>query len=103
MIYLHCLCITLICVLIIDIFNAIGEVSKSIFSLITNGKINAPIKGKIFYCSCCMAHWSNLLFLIITTNFSIVNYLYILVLSFLTPIFKQLFLIIEDKIMSILE
>lgn len=102
MIYLHCLCITLICVFIIDIFNAFGEISKSVFSLLTNGKINVPIKGKIFYCSCCMSHWCNLIFLIVTSSFTIPNYLYIIVLSFSTNILKSVILIIEEKIINLI-
>lgn len=102
MIYINCLCITLICVIVTDIFNAIGNISKSIFSLLSGGKINAPIKGKIFYCSTCQSFWSNLIYLICVGAVSIPNILYIITLSFSSNILKEVILTIEDKIINLI-
>ena len=102
MIYINCLCITLICVIIIDVFNAFGEISKSVFSLLSGGKINVPIKGKIFYCSTCMSFWTNLIYLICVGAVSIPNILYITALSFSTNILKETLLTLEDKIINLI-
>ena len=102
MIYINCLCITLICVIITDIFNAVGNISKEIFSLLSGGKIKSSIRGKIFYCSCCQSFWSNLIYLICVGVISIPNILYITVLSFSTNILKSVILIIEEKIINLI-
>lgn len=102
MIYINLFCITLICVIITDIFNAIGNMSKSIFSLLSGGKINASIKGKIFYCSTCQSFWSSIIYLICVSAVSIPNILYITALSFSTNILKETILTIEDKIINLI-
>ena len=102
MFYINCLCITLICVIITDIFNAVGNISKEIFSLLSGGKINASIKGKIFYCSCCQSFWSNIIYLICVGAVSIPNILYITALSFSVNILKEILLTIEDKIINLI-
>lgn len=102
MIYINCLCITLICVIITDIFNAIGNMSKEIFSLLSGGRIKSGIRGKIFYCTTCQNFWLSLIYLICVSAISIPNILYITVLSFSTNILKEILLTIEDKIIKII-
>lgn len=102
MIYINCLCITLICVIVTDIFNAIGNISKSIFSLLSGGRIKSGIRGKIFYCSCCQNFWLSLIYLICVGAISIPNILYIITLSFSSNILKEVILTIEDKIIKLI-
>lgn len=102
MLYLNCFCITLICVFVTDIFAFWETFSKGLMSIITKGKINAPIKGKLFYCSLCQNFWLSLIYLISVGCVTIPNVLYILVLSFCTNILKEIILTIEDKIIKII-
>lgn len=102
MIYLHCLCITLICVFVTDVFCFWETFSKGLMSIITKGKINAPIKGKLFYCSLCQNFWLSLIYLFCIGCVSIPNILYIITLSFCTNILKEIILLIEDKIINLI-
>ena len=102
MFYINCLCITLICVIITDIFNAVGNISKEIFSLLSGGKIKSGIRGKIFYCSTCQNFWFSLIYLICVGAVSIPNILYITALSFSTNILKETLLTLEDKIINLI-
>lgn len=88
--------------IITDIFNAIGNMSKEIFSLLSGGRIKSGIRGKIFYCTTCQNFWLSLIYLICVSAISIPNILYITVLSFSTNILKEILLTIEDKIIKII-
>lgn len=102
MLYLQCLCITLICVFVTDIFCFWETFSKGLMCFITKGKINAPIKGKLFYCSLCQNFWLSLIYLICVGAVSIPNILYITALSFSTNILKETLLTLEDKIINLI-
>ena len=102
MLYLQCLCITLICVFVTDIFCFWETFSKGLMCFITKGKINAPIKGKLFYCSLCQNFWLSLIYLFCVGCVSIPNILYITALSFSTNILKETLLTLEDKIINLI-
>lgn len=100
MIYLTCLCITVIIVLITDIFQFWNNFSSEIISWITKGKIKKPINIKILQCSVCQNFWIGLLYLLIVGHLSIFNIMYILLLSFSTKIIYNFLLFIEEVVIS---
>lgn len=89
MIYLNMLAIALICVIVIDISGVVDTLTASFRRLLTQGKFNTPMSLKPFTCSFCMAHWVNLVYICVLGEFTVLNYLYILVLSLFTTVFKD--------------
>lgn len=68
----------------------------------TNGKIKKPITLKPFSCSVCMGWWTNLAYIIITNQFSILMILYILALSWGTPIINSILSFVINAVMKII-
>lgn len=68
----------------------------------TNGKIKKPITLKPFSCSVCMGWWTNLAYIIITNQFSILMILYILALSWTTPIINSILSFVINAVMKII-
>lgn len=101
-IYIITLCITVITVLVVDIFKFWDNFTSEIIYHLTNGKIRKPINIKLFQCSLCLSHWINLFILLITCNFTIPNYLYIIVLSFFTGIIGSILLTVENLLYKII-
>ena len=99
---IDCLLVTLCFVLIIDQFHFTDEITSIISGWMTNGNIRKPISFKPFTCSLCMSWWTNLLYIIVTHRISIVMIAYILVLSWLTPIFNDIMTLIKQLIIRIL-
>ena len=89
MIYLNMLAIALICVIVIDISGVVDTLTASFRRLLTQGKFNTPMSLKPFTCSFCMTHWVNLVYICVLGEFTVLNYLYILVLSLFTTVFKD--------------
>ena len=99
--YLDLFFITICIVLITDVFKFWENFSSEIVSWITKGKIKQPIHIKILECSVCQNFWIGLIYIIIC-SFSIGNLLYVLLLSFSTNIIYNIFLTIENTILSII-
>ena len=93
---INCLFITIIWVLILDQLHFWDDITSVISGWLTNGKIKKPIQLKPFNCSVCMSFWTNLAYIIVTNQFSILMILYILVLSWTTPIISSILTLVKN-------
>lgn len=93
---INCLFITIIWVVILDQLHFWDDITSVISGWMTNGKIKKPIPLKPFSCSTCMSWWTNLAYIIITNQFSILMVLYILVLSWGTPIISSILTLVKN-------
>lgn len=77
------ICITIILVIIIDYLPVIRDFKSWIKRRL---KIKGELSIKPFECSLCMTHWIGLIYLIISGELSLGTYLFLLLLSILTPL-----------------
>lgn len=96
------ICITLICVIVTDQLHFWDDFSPYIKSWMTGGKMKSPINFKLFQCSTCQSWWLNLIYIIATGCFSIKMVVYILFLSWMTPVVNDIFTLVKQTIMKIL-
>lgn len=102
MFYINVLCVTVICVFFCDIFQVWDNITAEIIYYLTKGKIRKPIDLKPFNCSLCLSHHIGVIIMFLMSCVSLPNYLYIVILSFFTSIIKNILLIVEDKIIKLL-
>lgn len=103
MIYLNLFLITLIVVLVIDISGFYEEMYLMIKRWLTKGRFTEEVKYiKPFSCSLCSSWWINLIYIIITGNFSLLLVAYILGLAVFTPIMKELILFIRTFMLKVI-
>ena len=93
---INCLFITIIWVVVLDQLHFWDDFSMMISSWLSGGKIKKPLDWKPFNCSTCMSFWTNLAYIIITNQFSILMVLYILVLSWSTPIISSILTLVKN-------
>ena len=93
---INCLFITIIWVVVLDQLHFWDDITSVISGWLTNGKIKKPIQLKPFNCSTCMGWWTNLAYIIITNQFSILMILYIVVLSWSTPIISSILTLVKN-------
>lgn len=97
MIYLNALALMVICVIIIDLTDATDTITSWVKYLLTK-KFRTPMEIKPFTCSLCMSHWVNVIYFLALGQFTILNYLYILVLALFTNVISELFIKIITNI-----
>ena len=90
MIYINCLLITIIFVIVTDGLHFWDNFSPIISRWMTKGQIKKPIPSKIMTCSTCQSWWSNLVYIIVMGQLSIPMIVYILGLSYMTPVIADL-------------
>lgn len=93
---INCLFITIIWIVILDQLHFWDDFSTMISSWLSGGKIKKPLEWKPFNCSVCMSFWTNLAYIIVTNQFSILMVLYILVLSWGTPIISSILTLVKN-------
>lgn len=99
---INCLFITIIWVVVLDQLHFWDDITSVISGWMTNGKIKKPIQLKPFSCSVCMSWWTNLAYIIITNQFSILMILYILTLSWTTPIISSILTLVKNLFLKFL-
>ena len=99
---INCLFITIIWVVILDQLHFWDDITSVISGWMTNGKIKKPITLKPFNCSVCMSFWTNLAYIIVTNQFSILMVLYILVLSWTTPIISSILTLVKNLFLKLI-
>ena len=99
---INCLFITIIWIVILDQLHFWDDITSVISGWMTNGKIKKPIPLKPFSCSTCMSWWTNLAYIIVTNQFSILMVLYILVLSWGTPIINSILSFVRNAVLKII-
>lgn len=82
--YLNIICITLIFVIGLDILHFWDDFSKIISGLITKGKVHKVFCEKPCGCSTCMSFWTNIIYMFVSGNFSVLNILIVIVLAMFT-------------------
>ena len=93
---INCLFITIIWIVILDQLHFWDDFSTIISGWLSGGKIKKPLDWKPFSCSVCMSFWTNLAYIIITNQFSILMVLYILTLSWGTPIISSILTLVKN-------
>ena len=99
---INCLFITIIWIVILDQLHFWDDITSVISGWMTNGKIKKPIPLKPFSCSVCMSFWTNLAYIIIINQFSILMVLYILVLSWTTPIINSILSFVINAVLKLI-
>ena len=99
---INCLFITIIWVIILDQLHFWDDITSVISGWLTNGKIKKPITLKPFSCSTCMSFWTNLAYIIVTNQFSILMILYILILSWTTPIINSILSFVINAVLKLI-
>ncbi len=93
---LNCLLIQLFFVVVIDQLRFTDEITSIVSGWMTGGKIRRPFGFKPFTCSTCMGWWSNLVYISVTGCFSVPMTIYILVLSWMAPVFDGILTLIRN-------
>ena len=93
---IDCLLITICWVIILDQLHFFEDLTSTIKSILTKGKFRNPINIKPFNCSVCMSFWTNLIYILIVGKFSIFMIVYILLLSWTTPMINSIFTLLKN-------
>ena len=99
---INCLFITIIWIVILDQLHFWDDFSTMISGWLSGGKIKKPLDWKPFNCSVCMSFWTNLAYIIVTNQFSILMVLYILVLSWTTPIISSILTLVKNLFLKLI-
>ena len=99
---INCLFITIIWVVILDQLHFWDDFSTIISGWLSGGKIKKPLDWKPFNCSTCMSFWTNLAYIIVTNQFSILMILYILTLSWVTPIINSILSFVINAVLKMI-
>lgn len=96
--------IAVIIVFIIDLSGALDSFKHSIWKRLFKGM---PYKEdwrlKPLDCSLCMTWWIGLLYILITSQFSILMVGYIALIAFMTPVIKDCMILIKDMITKLID
>ena len=99
---LNCLLITLFWVVVLDQLHFWDEITEVVSGWMTNGKIKKPIPIKPFSCSTCMSWWTNLIYIIVIGHCTIPMILYIVGLSWATPIINSLLSFVRNAVLKLI-
>lgn len=95
--------ICLVNVLIIDLSGVVTDLKLFISKWLTQDKIaTTNFRIKPLDCSFCMTFWTSLLYIIVNSQFTLVNMLIILLLAFMTEPIKQFLLLLKDLLLKII-
>lgn len=95
------LLIQVICVLLVDVTGAVEDLLTPIVRWITGSRIGTV--GKPLGCSLCLTHWTGLIWLLVTGNFTLAGYALVLLLSCLTPVTLSLYHLAVDMFNRMVE
>lgn len=84
--------IQIICVNIVDISGVVEHIEGLIARLLSLKKVRIHL----IECSFCVSHWIGLLYLLVTGSLSLKTYCFVLILSFLTSVTKELLWTVRD-------
>ena len=103
-IYLALFVLTTIVVNLVDLSGVVDTVKHWIWKWVWKEK--RPYQDfpfKPFSCSYCMTHHLGVIYLLIVGQFSLLAYAYLLCLSFLTPVIKDVLYLLRDFITKMIE
>ena len=101
--YLNIVFITLIFVIGLDVLHFWDNFAKLISGIITRGKVHKVFCEKPCGCSTCMSFWTNLIYMFISGNFSVLNILIIIVLAMFTPEIGALIFMLKSWIDKLIQ
>lgn len=97
---INCLLIQIFFIIVIDQLHFTDEITSIVSGWMTGGKIRRPMQIKPFTCSTCMGWWTNLVWIIATGCFSVPMVIYILVLSWMAPVFNGILTLIRNILLK---
>lgn len=92
--FFNLLLITLIVVHLIDLSGFIQTIKRTILKLL--GRPPQDFSLKPFDCSYCMTHHISVIYLLCIHQFTLINYVIVLSLAFMTPVIKDLMIYLKD-------
>lgn len=97
------LLLQLIVVFIIDCSGIIDTIKRVISRFLTKGKIESTtFHLPLFGCSLCISFHIGWIYLLITNHFTISLFALVCILSFFTPITKELLFILKDGVIKLI-
>ena len=103
MLYTNLLMISLVLVFIIDISGVVDSIKRLVWRWVYKGKREyRDFSVKPFDCSLCSTWWCGLIYLCFT-QLSFVNVAYVALLAFLTPVFKDVLILVKDFITKMID
>lgn len=103
MILINLLILCNIIVFIIDISGVVDVIKKKLFKWLYPNKQYRYFTLKPFDCSLCLTFWLGLLYLILAHTLTFPYMLFVCLLAFMTPVFKSIWLLIQDFLIKIIE
>lgn len=95
------LLLQLIVVFIVDCSGITNTIKSALSKFLTKGKIESTnFSLPLFGCSLCMTFHTGWIYLLITNHFTIPLFALVCILSFFTPITKELLFIIKEFIIK---
>lgn len=104
-VYLVLFLIATIVVNIVDLSGFIQTLKHWIWRWVfgKNGKSYQDFPFKPFECSYCSTHHIGVIYLLIVGQFSILTYAYLVFLAFMTPLIKDILVLIRDFVTKMIE
>ena len=99
MILINLLLITTILVFIIDLSGFTQSVQTFLKKWL---KTNKDIVIKPFMCSLCMTFWIGIIYLIAINQFTLIYFGFICLLSYMTPVIRDILKLIQDFIIAVI-
>lgn len=101
-IYINLLIITCLIVWVIDLTDVMDYFKKLIWRLVWGKKQYKQFRMKPLDCSLCMSWWIGIVYILLLKNFTIAMLGYVGLLSFLTPVIKDVLVMIKDMLVGLL-
>lgn len=102
MVLINLTLIAAIVVFIVDISGAVDSLKSGLKWILTKGKMkNSDYQLKPLDCSLCMTFWSDIIYLLITNNFTLPYLAFVCLLACFTGVIKTSILLVEDILIKI--
>ena len=89
---------------ILDLCGFAQTIDKLFYRIFYKGRAwRDDARFKPFDCSLCMSWWTGLIYLILTHSFTALNIAILLCFAWLTPLIKDLFTLIKDIIIKLVD
>lgn len=99
--FFNLLLITLAVVHLIDLSGFIHTIKRTILKLL--GRPPQDFSLKPFDCSYCMTHHISVIYLLCINQFTLINYVIVLSLAFMTPVIKDLMIYLKDLLTAFVD
>ena len=99
--FFNLLLITLAVVHLIDLSGFINTLKRWILKLL--GRPPQDFSLKPFDCSYCMTHHVSVIYLLCINQFTLINYVIVLSLAFMTPVIKDLMIYLKDLLTAFVD